>query len=105
LTTIRLTTATAAERAHAWDVHNAAIRTHKAATQAVESRLIYIRHFKGKSALAGEERVAGRLVYSRFFNTQAADRNTNGVDELLAAMDDKRIEVSLRPQSSSRSNL
>jgi hypothetical protein len=76
---------------------HAAVRTHKAVTQAVDSRLTtYIGRFKGKKALAGEERVAERLVYSRFFETQAANRNsTNGVDGLLAAMEDKPIEVTL----------
>jgi hypothetical protein len=34
-------------------------------------------------------------VYSRSFDTQVADRSTNGVDILLAALEDKRIEVSL----------
>jgi hypothetical protein len=34
-------------------------------------------------------------VYSRFFDTHAADRNTNGVDGLLAALEDERVEVSL----------
>jgi hypothetical protein len=34
-------------------------------------------------------------VYSRFFDTHAADRSTNGVDGLLAAPEDKRIKVSL----------
>eukprot|EP00873_Tetraselmis_striata_P038201 jgi/Tetstr1/458465/TSEL_004320.t1 len=46
-------------------------------------------------ALTGEERVAERLVYSRFFDTTAADRSSNGVDGLLNALDDKRLEVSL----------
>jgi hypothetical protein len=41
--TIRSTTATATERPHDLDVHEAAIRTHKAVMQAVESRLTYIR--------------------------------------------------------------
>jgi hypothetical protein len=58
MATIRSTTATAAERAHAWDVHDGAVRTHKVVTQAVELRLTYIRRFKGKMALTGEERVA-----------------------------------------------
>jgi hypothetical protein len=49
---IRSTTATAAEKAHAWDVHDAAVRTHKVVTHAIESRLTYIRRFKGKKALA-----------------------------------------------------
>jgi hypothetical protein len=34
-------------------------------------------------------------VYSRFFDTQAAYRNTNGGDGLLAALGEKRIKVSL----------
>jgi hypothetical protein len=42
LATIRSTTATAAERAHAYDVHDVAVRTHKTITQAVESRLTYV---------------------------------------------------------------
>eukprot|EP00873_Tetraselmis_striata_P024138 jgi/Tetstr1/444402/TSEL_032291.t1 len=36
-----------------------------------------------------------RLVYSRFFDTTAAERSSNGVDGLLNALDDKRLEVSL----------
>jgi hypothetical protein len=47
MATIRSTTATAAERAHAWDVYDAAVCTHKIVTHAVESRLTYIRRFKG----------------------------------------------------------
>jgi hypothetical protein len=95
MATVRSTTATETERTHAVDITYAAVRTHKAVTQAVESRLTYVRRFKCKKALTGEERVADRLVYSRFFDTHAADRSTNGVDGLLAAMEDKRIEVSL----------
>jgi hypothetical protein len=96
MATIRSTTATAAKGAHAGDIHDAAVRTHKAVTQAVESRLAYIRRFKGKETLTGEERVAERLVNSCFFDTHAADRSTNnGVDGLLGALEDKRIEVSL----------
>jgi hypothetical protein len=92
LATVRSTTATETERAHAWDITYAAVRTHKAVTQAVESRLTCARRFKGKKALTGEERVAE--PYSRFF-VHAADRSTNGVDGLLAALEDKRIEASL----------
>jgi hypothetical protein len=77
------------------DIHDAAVRTHKPVTQAVESRLTYIRRFKGKKALTGEERVAEHLVYSRFFDTKAADRSPNGVDGLLAVEEDELIEVSL----------
>jgi hypothetical protein len=95
LATIRSTTGTATEKAHACDIHGAAVRTHKAITQAVDSRLSYIRRFKGKKALTGEERVAERLVYSRLLDTQDADRSTNGVDWLLATLEEKRIVVSL----------
>jgi hypothetical protein len=35
-------------------------------------------------------------VYSRFFDTQAADRNTNGVDGLLVAHENKRTEVHIQ---------
>jgi hypothetical protein len=63
--------------------------------KAVESRRTYARRFKGKKAVIAEERVAERLAHSRFFDTQAADRSTNGVDGLLAAPEVKRIEVSL----------
>jgi hypothetical protein len=54
--------------------------------------------FKEKKALAEEERVAERLVYSRFY-TQAPDRTTNGVEGLLEAMEDKRIIVRLHAVS------
>jgi hypothetical protein len=45
--------------------------------------------------LSDEERVAERLVYSRFFGTQIGERSANGVDGLLAALEDKRIEVDM----------
>jgi uncharacterized membrane protein len=40
-------------------------------------------------------RDAERLVCSRFFDTLATHRSTNGVDGLLAALKDKQIEISL----------
>jgi hypothetical protein len=92
---VRVPTATAAKRAHAWDGHDAAIRTHKVVTHAVEWKITYIRRFKGKKALTGEEIVAERIVYSTFFDTQAADRSNNGIDGLLAASEDKPNEASL----------
>jgi hypothetical protein len=76
-------------------VHDAVIWTHKVVTYAVESRLTYIRRFKGEKARIGEERVAQRMVYSRFFDTRAADLSTNGVDGLLATLEGKHIEASL----------
>eukprot|EP00873_Tetraselmis_striata_P007665 jgi/Tetstr1/427929/TSEL_018004.t1 len=69
---------------------------HAALTDAAaEDRLAYLRRFKCKKALTGEERVAERLVYSRFFDTTVAERSSNGVDGLLNALDDKGLEVSL----------
>jgi hypothetical protein len=93
MATIRSITATTTERAHAWDIHDAAVRTYKAVAQAVESRLTYIHRLKGKKALPEEERVAERLMNFRFCDTHAADCSTNGVDGLLEALEDKRIEV------------
>eukprot|EP00873_Tetraselmis_striata_P012231 jgi/Tetstr1/432495/TSEL_021869.t1 len=59
------------------------------------NRLAYLRRFKCIKALTGEERVAERLLYSRFFDTTPAERSSNGVDSLLNVMDDKRLEVSI----------
>eukprot|EP00873_Tetraselmis_striata_P033071 jgi/Tetstr1/453335/TSEL_040326.t1 len=70
-----------------------AIRTIATCGQAAEDRLTYLRRYKCiKKALTGEERVAERLVCSRFFNTAAAKRSNNDVDGLLNAMDDIRLE-------------
>jgi hypothetical protein len=47
---------------------------------------------KCKKLISGEECVAERLVYSRFFDTQIGERNGNGVDGLLAALiEEKRL--------------
>jgi hypothetical protein len=44
-----------------------------------------------------EERVAEPLVYcTKFLDTHAGERGSNGVDGLLATFYDKRLEVSLR---------
>eukprot|EP00873_Tetraselmis_striata_P034706 jgi/Tetstr1/454970/TSEL_041831.t1 len=59
-------------------------------------RLTDLRRFKCKKALTGEERVAERLVFSRFFDTTAAERSSNGVDGLLNALDYKRLEEGVR---------
>eukprot|EP00873_Tetraselmis_striata_P026282 jgi/Tetstr1/446546/TSEL_034071.t1 len=69
---------------------------------AAKDRLTYLRRFKCKKTLTGEERVAERLVYSRFFDTTAAERSSNGVDSLLNALDDKRLEVSLHKAAKAR---
>eukprot|EP00873_Tetraselmis_striata_P018382 jgi/Tetstr1/438646/TSEL_027197.t1 len=65
----------------------------KKRTRRAMNRLAYLRRFKCKKTLTGEERVAERLVYSRFFDTTAAERSSNGVDGLLNALDDKQLEV------------
>eukprot|EP00873_Tetraselmis_striata_P018545 jgi/Tetstr1/438809/TSEL_027318.t1 len=52
----------------------------------------YLRRLKCKKTLSGEERVAARLVYIRVFDTAVAERGTNGIAGLLAALDDKRLE-------------
>jgi hypothetical protein len=57
--------------------------------------LTYLCRFKCKKLLSGEEHVAERLVYSRFFDNQIGERSANGVDGLLAALEDKCIEVSM----------
>eukprot|EP00873_Tetraselmis_striata_P001327 jgi/Tetstr1/421591/TSEL_012535.t1 len=93
--TLRANNATARDTADANDLLDSAIRTIATCGQAAEDRLTYLRRFKCKKALTGEERVAERLVYSRFFDTTAAEGSINGVDGLLNAMDDKRLEVSL----------
>eukprot|EP00873_Tetraselmis_striata_P008643 jgi/Tetstr1/428907/TSEL_018883.t1 len=93
--TLRAKNATARDTADANDLLDSAIRTIATCGQAAEDRLTYLRRFKCKKALTGEERVAERFVYSRFFDTTAAERSNNGVDGLLNALDDKRLEVSL----------
>jgi uncharacterized membrane protein len=60
-----------------------------------EARLTYIRRFKAKKILTGEDRVAERLVYTRCFDTVASDRGGNVVDGLMSALEDKRLEVSI----------
>jgi hypothetical protein len=45
--------------------------------------------------LNGEERVAERLVYTRCFDTIAADRRGNVEDGFMSVLEDKRLEVSI----------
>eukprot|EP00873_Tetraselmis_striata_P018673 jgi/Tetstr1/438937/TSEL_002954.t1 len=93
LATLRAKNATARDTAdYADDLLDSAIRTIATCGQAVEDHLTYLRRFKCKKALTGEERVAERLIFSRFFDTTAAERSSNGVDGLLNALDDKRPE-------------
>jgi hypothetical protein len=93
--TIRAVTSTPDETTYAYSLIDATLRTHQAVASAGEARLTYIRRFKAKKILTGEERVAERLVYTRCFNTAASDRGGNVVDGLLSAPEDKRLEVSI----------
>eukprot|EP00873_Tetraselmis_striata_P006287 jgi/Tetstr1/426551/TSEL_016849.t1 len=95
--TLRAENATARDTADANDLLDSAICTIAMCGQAAQDRLAYLRRFKCKKVLTGKERVAERLVYSRFFDTTAAERSSNGVDGLLNALGDKRFEVSLHP--------
>jgi hypothetical protein len=81
--------ATLDEKAYAYSLTYAAVCTHQAVASAGETRLTYIRRFKAKKIVNGEERVAERLVNSRCFDTISAKRGGNVVDGLMSAMEDK----------------
>jgi hypothetical protein len=95
LETIRAVTCAPDEKAYADSLIDAALRTHQAMISTGEARLTYIKRFKGKKILSGEERVPERLVYTRYFDTIAADRGGNVVDGVLSEMEDKRLEISI----------
>eukprot|EP00873_Tetraselmis_striata_P023764 jgi/Tetstr1/444028/TSEL_031967.t2 len=83
----------ARDTADADDRLDSAVCTIATCGHAAEDKLTYLRRFKCKKALTGEERVAERLVYFRFLDTTAAERSSNGVDALLNALDDKQLEL------------
>jgi uncharacterized protein YfcZ (UPF0381/DUF406 family) len=93
--TIRAVTSTPDETTYAYSLVDAALRTHQAVSSAGKARLAYIRRFKAKKILTGEERVAERLVYTRCFDKVASDRGGNVVYGLMSALEDKRLEVSI----------
>eukprot|EP00873_Tetraselmis_striata_P043498 jgi/Tetstr1/463762/TSEL_008578.t1 len=98
--TLRAENATARDTADANDLLDSEICAIATCGQAANDRLTYLRCFKCKKAPTGEERVADeRLVYIRFLDTTAAERSSNGVDGLLNAQDDKRLEVSLHHEA------
>jgi hypothetical protein len=78
-----------------WGLVDAIKGTQRACCNVHEEKLTYMRSFKCKKLRTGDERATERLVYTRLFDTKARDRSANGVDGLLAALDDKRLEVSL----------
>jgi hypothetical protein len=86
---------TSQAEADTWGLFDATARTHRARSNAHEERLTYLKRFKGKKHIFGEEHIAERLVYSRFFDTQIGERTANGIDGIIAALEDKRIEVKL----------
>jgi hypothetical protein len=90
LETIRAVASTPDEKAYANSLIDAALRTHQAVASTGEARLTYTMRFKAKKILIGEERVAERLVYTRCFDTIAADRGGNVVDGLFSTLEDKR---------------
>eukprot|EP00873_Tetraselmis_striata_P002735 jgi/Tetstr1/422999/TSEL_013775.t1 len=58
--------------------------------------LIYLRRVKCTTGHTGEGRVAKRLINNGFFDIAASECSiSNGVDPLLNAVDNKRLEVSL----------
>jgi hypothetical protein len=93
--TIRAVTSTPDEKAYAYSLIDTALRAHQAMASAGEARLTYIGRFKAKKNLTGEERLAERLVYTRCFDTVAADRGRNVVDGFMSTPEDKRLEVSI----------
>eukprot|EP00873_Tetraselmis_striata_P026335 jgi/Tetstr1/446599/TSEL_034123.t1 len=88
--------ATAFETAAADDLLYSAICTIATCRQANKDKLTCLRRFKCKKALTDEEGFAERLIHSHFYDTAATERSSsNGVDGLLNAPDDTRLEVSL----------
>eukprot|EP00873_Tetraselmis_striata_P028319 jgi/Tetstr1/448583/TSEL_035832.t1 len=72
-----------------------ALRTFAAMRDANEARVTYVRPFKVKKALTGEEQVAERLLYSRVFDPAEDECSASVVDGLLPALEDERLEVGL----------
>jgi hypothetical protein len=93
--TIRAVTSTPDEKAYAYSLIDATLRTNQAMASAGEARLTFISRFKAKKILSDEERVAERLVYTRCFDTIATNRGGNVVDGLMSALEDRRLEVSI----------
>eukprot|EP00873_Tetraselmis_striata_P007246 jgi/Tetstr1/427510/TSEL_017636.t1 len=84
------------DRVDALDLLDTAHRTLEAVGDADdEAKLTYLRRFKAKKAPTPAEQVAERLIYSRVFDTAEHERSANVVDGLLAALEDKRLEVGL----------
>eukprot|EP00873_Tetraselmis_striata_P013660 jgi/Tetstr1/433924/TSEL_023101.t1 len=95
LATLRAPDTPTQDHVDALDLLDAAHCTLEAVGDADEARLTYLGRFKAKKALTPEEQVAERLIYSRVFDTAEHERSANIVDGLLAALEDKRLEVGL----------
>jgi hypothetical protein len=87
------------------DLFDATARTHMVCNNANEERFTYLRRFKCKKLLSGVERFDERLVYSRFFDAHISERSGNGIDGLLAALEDKRLEVNLQAEGNSQTSV
>eukprot|EP00873_Tetraselmis_striata_P043002 jgi/Tetstr1/463266/TSEL_008191.t1 len=93
----RVHNSTASETADTNGLLDSAICTITTCSHVGEDRLTYLRRFKCRKARQQEYVVAERLVYNRFSDTAATERSNNGVvDGLLNALNDKRLEISLR---------
>eukprot|EP00873_Tetraselmis_striata_P022199 jgi/Tetstr1/442463/TSEL_003209.t1 len=96
LATLRAPDTPTQDRADAVDLLDAAHRTLEAVGDANDAMLAYLRRFKTTNkALTPEEQVAERFIYSRVFDTAEHERSANVVDGLMAALEDKRLEVGL----------
>eukprot|EP00873_Tetraselmis_striata_P029107 jgi/Tetstr1/449371/TSEL_003882.t1 len=80
-----------------------ALRTFAAVGDAHEARVIYLRCFEAKEAVTGEEQVAERLIYSfEILDPAEHEHSANVVTGLLAAREDKRLEVGLATAAMAR---
>eukprot|EP00873_Tetraselmis_striata_P028342 jgi/Tetstr1/448606/TSEL_035855.t1 len=93
---LRARNATSTEK-DALDVLDTALQMFAAVGDAHEAQVGYLRRFKAKKSLTGDEhRVAERLIYYfRVFDPAEHECSANVVDGLLAALEDKRLEVCL----------
>jgi hypothetical protein len=89
LEALRSSISTPYENTYAYSLIAAAARTHQEVLAAGEARLTCIKRVKAKKILAGEERVAEHLVYSRYFDSISSECGGNVVDGLLSTPEDK----------------
>eukprot|EP00873_Tetraselmis_striata_P044667 jgi/Tetstr1/464931/TSEL_009665.t1 len=89
--TLRAPNATIRTKKDALDPIDTVVRTFAALGDTHEAQVTYyLRRFKVKKAVTGEEQVPARLIYSRVFGPAEQERSANVVDGLLAALEHKR---------------